>query len=133
MLNRKVLCVEDNLQNLELLCEVVSGEGFDSICANKVADAIDVFKREDPFLVIADLRLQNHVDGSTMADRMHRMNPLCIFVAVSGALTTFDIGYLLGAVFTDIIPKPLDLDVLRKIIRYAWEKRLRWEEILKAV
>ena len=42
----------------------------------------------------------------------------------------FDIGYLLGAVFTDVMQKPVDLDGLLRIVRYAWEKRQRWEKIL---
>ena len=131
-MDKHILIVDDDKLNLDIICKIIEREGFAVHCASKVADALEIFDAVNPFLVVTDLKLQNHVDGATMADRMHRKQPLCIFVAVSGLIDAFEIGYLLGAVFTDVLQKPFKPSVLKTIINYAWEKRQRWETILTA-
>ncbi len=128
-MNRKILCVDDEQSVLDVVCQVVAND-YEPLCARTVKDATELFLSEKPFLVITDLRLHNHVDGATMASRLHSADPACVFVAISGYLDVFEIGYLLGSVFTDLIQKPFKADVLSKIINYAYEKRQRWENYL---
>jgi len=130
-MDRPILCVDDEEGIREILVRAATGWGYDMQCAATVSEATEMAEVLQPFLVITDLRLENHVDGVTLADRLHRKDPLCIFIAVSGWVDSFDLGYLLGAVFTDVLSKPVDLDVLRQVIDYAWEKRLRWEGLMK--
>ena len=129
-MDKNILIVDDEKGSLDVICQCVEREGYTVHCASKVMEALELFEAIRPFMVATDLRLDNHVDGATMADRMHRMDPLCIFVAVSGYIDSFEIGYLLGAVFTDVLQKPFKPSVLKTIINYAWEKRQRWETIL---
>ena len=131
-MDKHILIVDDDKLNLDIICKIIEREGFAVHCASKVDEALELFEAVSPFLVITDLHLDNHVDGATMADRMHRMDPLCIFVCISGFIDSFSMGYLLGAVFTDVIQKPFDVKDLIKIINYAWEKRQRWERILNS-
>jgi len=130
-MDKRILCVDDEPGVREILTKAVATWGYEIQCARNVAEATEMFEALNPFLVITDLRLTNHVDGVTLADRLHRKDPLCIFVALSGWVDSFDLGYLLGAVFTDVLSKPIDLDTLERVVTYAWEKRLRWELMLK--
>jgi len=128
-MDKNILIVDDDKNSLDIMCTSIERAGYTIHCASGVKDALELFEVMQPFMVLTDLRL-DHVDGATMADRMHRMQPLCIFVAVSGFIDAFELGYLLGAVFTDVLQKPFDVKELIKIVNYAWEKRCRWEKIL---
>jgi DNA-binding NtrC family response regulator len=129
-MDKRILCVDDDAGVRDVIIRAVEAWGYDIQCASGADDAMEMFSAMCPFLVVTDLRLQNHVDGVTLADRLHRQDPLAIFVALSGFVSNFDLGFLLGSVFTDVLSKPMDLDVLKLVIDYAWEKRQRWEKIL---
>lgn len=131
MVNKNILIIDDEQGSLDVMCKVVEDDGFEIHCATSVEEAIEMFNAAEPFLVLTDLWLRAAgIDGATLADRLHRKDPFCIFVAVSGYVSAFDLGYLLGAVFTDVLQKPFELEDLVKVVRYAWEKRQRWENIL---
>jgi DNA-binding NtrC family response regulator len=129
-MNNKILIVDDEQDVLNLVCKIVERAGFETACALNVADAMALFAAERPFLVITDLCLYNHVDGAIMASAMHRSDPMCIFIAISGFLDPFKIGYLLGSAFTDILEKPVSADTIVQVARYAHEKRDRWDQLL---
>ena len=123
-MNDKIMVVDDDIEVLAITALILERDkSFRVVTAAKAMKALDVFMNEKPFLVLTDLRLQNHIDGSTMADRMHRQDPLCIFIAMSGALDAFEIGYLLGSVFTDILPKPCSAELILEVAHYAKSKR----------
>ena len=129
-MKKRILCVDDEKDFRYLLTNMVSDWGYDITCVGNAKEAIEMFEAFNPFLLITDLRIDNHIDGATLADRLHRKDPMCIFVAISGYLDAFDLGFLLGAVFTDVLQKPFDHNELKKIIDYAWDKRCRWKEYL---
>lgn len=131
MEKNKILIVDDEQSVLDFICKVVEKEGFEIACATNAQDAMAMFASVRPFLVITDLCLENQVGGALMASAMHRSDPMCIFIAISGRLDLFKIGYLLGSVFTDVIAKPISLDTLNKVIHYAHDKRARWDTLLE--
>ena len=127
-MDKRILCVDDEAVLRALLIRRCTEWGYDIECASGADEAIEMFEGMQPFLVITDLKLAEPVDGVTLADRLHRRDPMCIFIALSGFVNSFDLGYLLGAgVFTDVLLKPLEPDVLKTVIEYAWDKRMRWE------
>ena len=130
MVAKNILIVDDQKDQLDVICHIIEDDGFTVQCAETSEEAVGLFEAVPPFMVLTDLRLGDQIDGASLAGRMHQADPMCIFCAISGYLDAFDIGYLLGAVFTDVMQKPVDLDGLLRIVRYAWEKRQRWEKIL---
>lgn len=126
----KIMIVDDNVQWLDKTCHHIGTLGYETYCYNTAKQALAEFSNVKPFLVFADLQLTNHIDGATMATKMHMIDPLCIFVVISGLIKTWDIGFLLGSVFTDVIAKPVKCDILDRIIADAVDKRTRWNEIL---
>ena len=126
-----ILCVDDEIYIRDVLRDIVSNMGYDIECAEQESEAVEMFTTMKPFLVLMDLRLQNNEDGAKLAGKLHRIDPLCIFVAVSGYLGDLtSVGYLLGSVFTDMTNKPFDRKELQRIIDYGWEKRQRWSKIV---
>ena len=125
-----VLAVDDDKSWLDIMCHAVRQFGYEAVCVSNAKEALEVFGAVRPFLVLTDLRMENHIDGATMATRMHLQDPLCIFVVVSGLISTWDLGFLLGSVFTDALQKPVDISTLKRVTDYAWEKRQRWEQLL---
>ena len=126
-MDKRILCVDDEAVLRALLIRRCTEWGYDIECASGADEAIEMFDGMQPFLVITDLKLDNHIDGVTLADRLHRRDPMCIFIALSEFVNSFDLGYLLGAVFTDVLQKPVETEVLKTVIDYAWDKRMRWE------
>jgi len=133
-MDKRILCIDDEKDVRDILIKMVTAWGYDIECAGTRVEAFEMFDAMEPFLVITDLRLtdQAYVDGVTIADRLHRQSPLTIFIALSGWVEpdSFDLGYLLGSVFTDVLQKPVNSEVLKSVINYAWEKRQRWEATL---
>jgi len=129
-MDKRILCVDDDEGVREVLLRLARRWGYEIECASGVEDAMEMFEALNPFLVITDLRL-GHIDGVTLADRLHRQyDPLCIFIALTGMLDSYDLSYLL-TVFTDVFIKPVDMPTLKTTIDYAWKKRRRWESLLR--
>jgi len=127
---RTILAVDDETPWLDVLCRTLNKWNYTAVCFPTAREALDVFPSIRPFLVLTDLRLTNHIDGATMAAKMHMQDPMCIFIAISGLVSTWDLGFLLGSVFTDVLNKPIDFNVLKQVTNYAWEKRQRWEQLI---
>ena len=129
-----ILCVDDEIDIRDVLMRIVSGMGYNIECAEGESEAIEMFTALKPFLVLMDLRLKNNENGTLIANKLHTVDPMCIFIAVSGYLGDLtSVGYLLGSVFTDMTSKPFNKKELRRIIDYGWEKRQRWNKIVGAL
>ena len=65
-MRKRVLIIEDNLSNLELLSELVLADGHRVITLTNGRDAIQVARAERPDLILIDIQLPG-VDGLTVA------------------------------------------------------------------
>jgi CheY-like chemotaxis protein len=59
---RRVLVVEDDRDNRELMTQILEGAGYDVVAVEDGADAIAFAARDRPGLVVLDLKLRD-VDG----------------------------------------------------------------------
>lgn len=64
MTEARILVVEDNAVNRELICDLLEAEGYTVLEATDGAEGIDLARREHPDLILMDLQLPN-VDGFT--------------------------------------------------------------------
>lgn len=64
MANEKILIVEDNPLNMELVTDLLAMKGYDIIAANSAEDAIKYVKTEEPDLILMDISLPR-MDGLT--------------------------------------------------------------------
>jgi CheY-like chemotaxis protein len=127
-MSKRVLIVDDEAAIRAVLRMMLEGEGYEVHTDSRTGPAFEKFKLVKPFLVLCDLRLENHVDGATLAGMIRRNDPFAILICVTGELSSFDKGYLLGSgIFTDILLKPVEIALLRRVAKYALNKYERWK------
>jgi two-component system cell cycle response regulator len=106
----RVLLVEDNEHNLQLMTYLLTAQGHVVRAASRGDEAIALAKRERPDLVVMDIQLLGPVDGYEALRRL-RANPELATVPVV-AVTAFamvgDRDQALAAGFTEHLTKPID-------------------------
>ncbi|MBI3779972.1 MAG: response regulator [candidate division NC10 bacterium] len=114
----KILVVEDNPLNRELVVDLLEAEGYTVLQAGDSVAFLERVKQEEPHLILLDLQLPG-VDGLTLArqltaDPATRRIPVLATTAYAQAgdqeraLALGCVGYL---------PKPLDTKGLVEIVR----------------
>lgn len=116
----KVLVVEDNPINMELVVEILSGVGFEAVKAVNGAEAIKKTEKDVYDLILMDIELPG-MDGVAIA-KVIKSKPKFKNVPVI-ALTAYamkgDREHFLASGFDDYISKPIDVpDFMRRMERY---------------
>lgn len=106
---KRVLVVEDNLVNRELVVDLLEAAGYDVEQAEDGTQVLDFVKARRPDLILMDMQLP-HVDGVTVtqalkADPATRDIPV---IAVSAYAMNGDRERMLQAGCNGYIPKPVD-------------------------
>lgn len=106
---KKVLVIEDNPQNMQLITYVLQRAGYEVIGATTGEEGIELAARERPFFIIMDIQLPG-IDGLE-ATRRIRSSPADDKVPII-AMTSFamkgDRERLLAAGCTAYFEKPVD-------------------------
>lgn len=105
----KILIVDDIRMNVDILDNILTHEGYTTMCAVSVQEALDLVKTQKPTLVLSDLSMPE-VDGLEFC-RMLKANPRTrdipfVFISVMNTSEEKEQAFLAGAV--DFIPKPFD-------------------------
>src|SRR5258707_2819206 len=83
-----VLAVDDNEQNLQLLEEYLSTWGYDVVLARDGREALDLFPRIDPAVIILDVMMPvmdgYEACGCIKADSIGRTIPILMLTALTG-------------------------------------------------
>jgi len=113
-----VLAVDDNEQNLQLLEEYLSSWGYDAVLAHDGQEAIDLYPKHDPSIIVLDVMMPN-VDGYEACSRIKsspggRTIPILMLTALTG---TEDKIRALECGADDFLNKPINRDELRTRIR----------------
>lgn len=123
-----ILIVDDAPDSLELLDEMLRGEGYQTFVANSGARAIELAQRIQPDLVLLDVMMPG-MDGFETCRRLkaHPETTGTPVIFVSACSTTDDVvsGFDHGAV--DYIPKPVRLPEVRARVRTQLQMRSRSE------
>lgn len=113
----KILIVDDIDINVEILDNIISYEGYETLCALNVHDAINIIKTTLPSLILSDLSMPG-VDGLEFC-RMLKSDPRTrdipfIFISVLNSGEEKENAFAAGAV--DYIPKPFDaVEVIMRV------------------
>jgi two-component system cell cycle response regulator DivK len=105
----KILIVEDDKNNLELLAVVLSTCGFEVVAARTGAEGIAAARKEKPALILMDMQMPV-MDGYT-ATRHLKADPETAsipVVAVTAYALTGDMEKALAAGCVDYITKPIN-------------------------
>jgi two-component system cell cycle response regulator len=104
----KILVIEDNIENLELMTYLLKAFGHTTTTASDGGEGVDHAHRESPDLIICDVHLPT-MDGYEVARRL-KMHPALRpipLVAVTALAMVGDRDKVLAAGFDGYLPKPI--------------------------
>jgi CheY-like chemotaxis protein len=104
----RVLVIEDNLTNLELMGYLLRAFGHEVLTAHDGEEGLEVARRERPALIVCDVQLPG-LSGYEVADRLKRDPALRAvpLVAVTALAMVGDRDKVLAAGFDGYIAKPI--------------------------
>jgi CheY-like chemotaxis protein len=113
--NHRILVVEDNLLNLELLCDWLKTEGYSAVPATNLKEAFDALVRQPPNAVLLDVQLGAE-DGLSLAawiraDFKFRSLPV---IAVTAHAMVTDHQRVMQAGCNACVSKPIDFKLLNR-------------------
>ena len=114
---RRVLVVDDNIDAGEMLTEVLSRWGHRVTLATDGLHALELAAQLEPEIVLLDIGLPE-LDGYQVAARLREMPGLAAtrIVAVTGYGQIEDIRKVRAAGFAAHLVKPIEMDVLRRML-----------------
>ncbi len=123
----KILVVDDEVDVLELMCELFESRGYEPLTATNGVEALTVIREDEPDMVITDIRMPD-MDGMELLKVISKnySNIPVIMVTAHGTIETAVEAIKMGA--KDYILKPLRLDeILAKVETIAQLKNLEKE------
>lgn len=81
---KKVLVVDDDPDFVQLMCEFLSNGGYASCAAGDGEEAMDVFQKEKPDIVLTDIKMPSK-DGFEFIADVKNLDPAVPIIAISGA------------------------------------------------
>lgn len=113
-MSHRILVVEDNLLNRELLCDWLETEGFTAVAAETLAEAFAAFEDRAPHAVLLDVQLGVE-DGLSLASWIRsdaRFRSLPVIAVTAHAMVT-DQQRVMQAGCNACVSKPIDFGSLK--------------------
>lgn len=120
----KVLLVEDNQDNQDLMRFLLERNGYEVVTANNGRLALDVARSENPDVVLMDLTMPE-MDGWEAAAAMKEDPALAHIplVAVTAHTLPGDRRKTLGAGFDNYVSKPINVKMFDHIVAQSFKKQ----------
>lgn len=120
----RVLVVEDNVDNLDLIVLLLSRHGYQVITAHSGREGLEKIRAEKPDVALMDLTMPE-IDGWTVArtlkdDPETKHIPL---IAVTAHTLPGDRRKALDAGFDQYISKPINVQLFDQVVKDALEKK----------
>jgi len=115
----RILVVEDNLPNRELLCDWLEIEGFEVVSAETLKEAFAAIRNEPPNAVLLDVQLGLE-DGLTLATWIRedpKLQKIPVIAVTAHAMVT-DQERVIRAGCNTCISKPIDFKALDRELRW---------------
>ena len=118
-MKHRVLVVEDNAVNRELLCDWLESEGFETLYAQELSIAFRILENQEPAevlpaIVLLDVQVGAE-DGLSLAAWMRkqpRLSQIPVIAVTAHALVTEQERFL-GAGCNACVSKPIDFKLLK--------------------
>jgi CheY-like chemotaxis protein len=110
----RILVVEDNLPNRELLCDWLESEGFTVLSAVDLDEAFAAFNGEPPDAVLLDVQLgsQDGLSIATWIRQDQKLRKIPVIAVTAHAMVT-DHQRVMQAGCSACVSKPIDFRMLR--------------------
>ncbi|MBN2386054.1 MAG: response regulator [Anaerolineales bacterium] len=129
MTKGRILVVEDDADNLQLVCILLETAGHEVLTSRSGQEGLDLVRQEHPDLVVMDLSLPE-VDGWTAAREL-KADPQTAVVpllALTAHTLPGDRKRALEAGFDGYISKPINIAVLIETVSRTLEQALTLKE-----
>ncbi len=114
----RILVVDDELSMREFLDIFLVQEGYAVTLAENGEKACEILEKERFGLVITDIRMQ-HIDGIGVLKKAKESDPRAVVIMISAFATAETAVEAMKEGAYDYIPKPFNLDDLKRIIEEA--------------
>lgn len=118
-MKRRVLVVEDNPLNSELLRDWLEMEGYEAVIASTLKAGFAALESKRPHAVLLDIQLGAD-DGLTLASWMREQPALCQIpvIAVTAQAMVSEQERIVNSGCKCIVSKPVDFKVLRQQLEF---------------
>lgn len=121
---KKILVVEDNIQNMRLIVKLLKNSGYEVIEAKTGEDGVKLAKKENPDLILMDILLPG-INGLETTKRIRAIKELTrvsIIAITSYAMVGDREKFLAGGLINGYIEKPIDPFTIIEEIEEIWKK-----------
>ena len=123
----KILVVDDEASIRELFSAVFTEADYEVIDAEGGTQALKILQLEDIDVIFLDLKLFG-MNGIELCRQIRETKPISIIYAMTGWAPLFEIEECREAGFDDYFEKPLDMDMLLKLVAEAFARLNRWKK-----
>jgi len=106
---KKVLIIEDNEDNMELVVQLFTSAGYEYVWASSGEKGVELALSENPDFILLDIQLPD-IDGYEVLRRIRETDAIrnVMIIAVTSFAMSGDRERLLGAGCDGYIEKPID-------------------------
>jgi two-component system response regulator HydG len=119
---KRVLIVDDDPSDLEVIAESLEREGYEIVKASSGRSALEIIRSEDFDLIVTDLKLPD-LDGMEILRRAKEEIPYVQVIVLTGYGTVEGAVEAMQSGAFHFLQKPIDIHILRETARRAIEKR----------
>ncbi len=130
-MERIIFIVDDDPDIRNIFEGAFSRMGYVVRLSESAEEALEVLKHNNINVMFLDLNLPQ-MNGVELCKQIRKTNPMAIIYAVTGYASLFEVVDCRDAGFDDYFTKPVDLDILLKAAKDAFEKLDRWKKEIKS-
>ena len=127
MSERKLLVVDDEESIRDMFEEAFSRAGYLVQSAESAEEALEILKKENIHVMFLDLNLPG-MNGVELCKQLRKDRPMDIILAVTGYSSLFELAECREAGFDDYFNKPVNLKILLKAAKDAFDRIDRWKK-----
>ena len=120
----KILIVDDDQMNCDLLQTVLTRHGYQVITTTSGREGLNLFRKHAPRITLLDLRMPE-MDGLTVLKEIRAIDPEAPVIILGGGATEVQENQARSLRVTDFIRRGLSLDILVEAVHRVSQLPLR--------
>ena len=113
---KKILILDSNLDNCQLLADLLTGVGFKVVQASDISDALELLSGWRPDLILMDIACTPEIDGIGATEAILTCYPEAKIIATTASVMKGDKSAILALGCKDVISKPFVVEELLSAI-----------------
>ena len=111
-----ILVVDDEVALSHLMEEILTGQGYDVLCADDAQKALEILKNNSVDLMISDVIMPG-MDGYQLATEVEKLYPMVKIQIVSGFSDGRKVGLSNDSLHEQRLSKPVSIKVLLRRVK----------------